>query len=80
MRMLPLYWASLASLLGTPSALSDSTGHLTEHDNDYVRSSAAASFVEAVERWPASTTETINALLQLYRERVTCAIPLHNKY
>src|SRR5712691_6793863 len=45
-------------------------GKLLEHDNTYVRSSAAAAFVEAVERWPASITETIHALLQLYHEKV----------
>lgn len=45
-------------------------GKLLEHDNAYVRSSAAAAFVEAVERWPASITETIHALLQLYHEKV----------
>jgi hypothetical protein len=46
-------------------------GHLVEHDNGYVRFSAAASFVEAVERWPASITETISALISLYHEKVT---------
>lgn len=45
-------------------------GQFLEHDNAYVRSSAAAAFVEAVERWPASITETIHALLQLYHEKV----------
>jgi len=43
---------------------------LLEHDNTYVRSSAAGAFVEAVERWPVSITETIHALLQLYHEKV----------
>jgi hypothetical protein len=43
---------------------------LVEHDNAYVRSSAAVAFIEAVERWPASITETIHALLQLYHEKV----------
>jgi hypothetical protein len=46
------------------------TGQLVEHDNAYVRSSAAVAFVEAVERWPVSITETTDALLSLYREKV----------
>ena len=49
-------------------------GQLLEHDNAYVRSSTAAAFVEAVERWPASITETIYALLQLYHEKVAYRI------
>jgi hypothetical protein len=47
-------------------------GRSIEHDNAYVRSTAAAAFTEAVEHWPVSVTETIYALLQLYHEKVTC--------
>jgi hypothetical protein len=51
-----------------------------EHDNAYVRSSAAVAFVEGVERWPASITETINVLLHLYSEKVpSCAPPLRRE-
>ena len=49
-----------------------SNGQSVEHDNAYVRSSAAAAFTEAVERWPASITETVDALLHLYHEKVAC--------
>jgi hypothetical protein len=45
-------------------------GRSIEHDNAYVRSTTAAAFTEAVEHWPASVTETIYALLQLYHEKV----------
>jgi hypothetical protein len=45
-------------------------GRSVEHDNAYVRSTAAAAFTEAVEHWPVSATETIHALLQLYHEKV----------
>jgi hypothetical protein len=54
---------------------SELTGPLVEHDNAYVRSSAAVAFTEAIERWPASVTETINTLLQLYREKVAHLFP-----
>jgi hypothetical protein len=49
---------------------------IIEHDNAHVRSSSAFAFVEAVERWPASITETTNALLHLYREKVPHGAPL----
>ena len=56
--------------LGSRSAVFDLTGLLVEHDNAYVRSSAAVAFTEAVERWPSSVIETIHALIHLYREKV----------
>lgn len=56
--------------LGSCFVLFDLTGLLVEHDNAYVRSSAAVAFTEAVERWPSSVIETIHALLQLYHEKV----------
>ena len=56
--------------LGSRFATLDLTGLLVEHDNAYVRSSAAVAFTEAVERWPSSVIETIHALLQLYHEKV----------
>ncbi len=43
---------------------------MVEHDNAYVRSSAAVAFTEAVEHWPSSVIETIHALLHLYHEKV----------
>ena len=52
---------------------------LVEHDNAYVRSSAAVAFTEAIERWPASVTETINTLLQLYCEKVVHPFPNINE-
>ena len=41
-----------------------------EHDNAYVRSSAAAAFVECLEHWPQSIDETLDALEDLYRDKV----------
>ena len=56
--------------LGSRFALFELNGLLVEHDNAYVRSSAAVAFTEAVERWPLSVIETIYALLHLYHEKV----------
>lgn len=56
--------------LGSHFALFDLTEYLVEHDNAYVRSSAAVAFTEAVERWPLSVIDTIHALLHLYYEKV----------
>ncbi|KAH9976102.1 ARM repeat-containing protein [Lactifluus volemus] len=53
---------------------------LLEHDNAHVRSSSAFAFVEAVERWPASITETTNALLHLYREKTKIVAPEFDQY
>jgi hypothetical protein len=60
----------LGKSLGTFFALSVLMGQFVEHDNAYVRSGAADAFVEAAERWPASITETIHTILQLYHEKV----------
>ncbi|KAI9508386.1 ARM repeat-containing protein [Russula earlei] len=54
--------------------------NLLEHDNAYVRSSSAAAFVEAIERWPASATETIDALMHLYREKAKILAPEFDQY
>lgn len=48
--------------------LTDDLG--AEHDNAYVRSSTAAAFIECVEHWPQSITETLGALEDLYRAKV----------
>ncbi|KAN0130768.1 ARM repeat-containing protein [Lactarius tabidus] len=66
--------------LDVPDTYAPTLLKFLEHDNDYVRSSAAASFVEAVERWPASITETISALLPLYHEKAKILAPEFDQF
>jgi hypothetical protein len=68
-----VYASALLKFLGKsigPSMRFDLTEQLVEHDNAYVRTGAAVAFTEAVERWPSSVIETIDALLRLYHEKV----------
>jgi hypothetical protein len=60
----------LGKSIGPSIRAFDLTEQLVEHDNAYVRTSAAVAFTEAVERWPSSVIETIDALLRLYHEKV----------
>ena len=54
-------------LLFLHSIISD---YSLDHENAYVRTSAAAAFIEAVDHWPSSTTSTLIALQDLYRDKV----------
>ena len=44
-----------------------------EHENAYVRSSAAAALADAVELWPQTVTSTLQHLEEFYREKVSNA-------
>jgi hypothetical protein len=44
---------------------------LSEHNNAYVRTSAASAIAEAVIYWPRKSALTIAALQDFYREKVT---------
>ncbi|KAH9175038.1 ARM repeat-containing protein [Lactarius sanguifluus] len=66
--------------LDVPEAYAPTLLKFLEHECDYGRSSAAASFVEAVERWPASITKTISALLHLYHERAKILAPEFDQF
>ncbi|KAH9007605.1 ARM repeat-containing protein [Lactarius deliciosus] len=66
--------------LDVPEAYAPTLLKFLEHECDYGRSSAAASFVEAVERWPASITKTISVLLHLYHERAKILAPEFDQF
>jgi hypothetical protein len=42
----------------------------TEHENAYVRNSAASAMAEAVEHWPRRLQQTLTTLEDFYREKV----------
>ncbi|KAK0468862.1 armadillo-type protein [Armillaria novae-zelandiae] len=50
------------------------------HDHSYVRSSTAAAIAEAVEHWPQSIADTVNALQEYYREKAKILAPEYDQY
>ncbi|KAI0262196.1 ARM repeat-containing protein [Gloeopeniophorella convolvens] len=66
--------------LDVPEAYAPALLQFLEHDNAYVRTSVAVAFTEAIERWPASTTATINSLMGLYREKAKILAPEFDQY
>ncbi|RDB20660.1 eIF-2-alpha kinase activator gcn1 [Hypsizygus marmoreus] len=51
-----------------------------EHDNAYVRFSAAAAITEAVEHWPQTVSNTVNTLQDFYREKAKILAPEFDQY
>jgi hypothetical protein len=45
---------------------------LQGHDSNAIRANASASFVEAVESWPATIDQLVPALENLYTSKVSC--------
>ncbi len=49
---------------------------LQEHENAYVRASAAAAIGESVEQWPQTVEATVSVLQDYYREKVLIPVAL----
>ncbi|CAL1711997.1 unnamed protein product [Somion occarium] len=51
-----------------------------EHDNAYVRSSSASALADAVEQWPSSISNVLEALQNFYREKAKVLAPEFDQY
>ncbi|KIY43656.1 translational activator GCN1 [Fistulina hepatica ATCC 64428] len=66
--------------LDVPESFLPSLIDFLGHDNEYVRSSVAASIAEAVEHWPSTASKTICALEDYYREKAKILAPEFDQY
>lgn len=67
------YLQDLLPYLGNLFSLSEfhKSNKYQDHDNAYVRSSAAAAVAEAAEQWPQAIQATLATLEDYYRDKVS---------
>ncbi|KAH7929550.1 ARM repeat-containing protein [Leucogyrophana mollusca] len=66
--------------LDVPESFLDQLLHFLGYENAYVRTSSAPAIAEAVMHWPQTSTKTLDALYDFYREKAKILAPEFDEY